>query len=404
MTSSEIQRIFKICTFSFILIWALLLIIEPSHFQLNVFFHKLDDFFADYFNHIRYTSGRDPYFDSINGLHEHIYLPICYLLLYPQTLFIHFSSMSLQDCWNSKEALLSAGIFLLISVSFFLHSLYLLCKKYNCPRYLLIIIFFSSLNLFAMERGNFILLTAACINYFLYTKDNEEKKWIGIICIAVAAAFKVFPIFFCLYYLHRKDYKSFIYLSLTTSILVFIPFFFFEHSFIENLTQLLKNISAQTPIYGMSGAREHFGIIPLFLQIIHTSDPTTNFATYTVAKYANYIIGFLTIFLFFKVQSPILKFGLLSMICILFPQQAAVYSGVYIFPLLIMLFSPNITKEPYTYYDTLILLFIPALLPLQIGKATYIINNIGLIIIWGMLIITSFKEMRYAKSKMIYEK
>lgn len=404
MTSSNIQKIFKVCTFSFILIWGLLLIIEPSHFQLNVFFHKLDDFFADYFNHIRYTAGRDPYFNSINGLHEHIYLPICYLLLYPQTIFIDFASMSLQDCWSSKEALLSAGIFLLISVSFFLHSLYLLCKKYECPRYLLVIIFFSSLNLFAMERGNFILLTAACVNYFLCTKDNEEKKWIGIFCLAIAAAFKVFPVLFCLYYLRRKDYKSFIYLSLITSILVFLPFFFFKHSFIENLTQLLKNISAQTPIYGMSGAREHFGIIPLFLQIIHTSDPTINFITYSVAKYANYIIGFLTIFLFFKAQTPILKFGLLSMMCILFPQQAAVYSGVYIFPLLIMLFSPNIKKEPHTYYAALTLLFVPTLLPLQIGKATYIINNISLIIIWALLIITSYKQMRFIKSRMICEK
>ena len=134
--------------------------------------------------------------------------------------------MSLQDCWNSQQALLSAGIFLLISIFFFLHSLYLLCKKYVCPRYILVIIFFSSVTLFAMERGNFILLTAACINYFLYTLNNERMRWIGIICLALAAVFKVFPIIFSLYYLHKKKYRSFIYLAFTTAILVFLPFFF----------------------------------------------------------------------------------------------------------------------------------------------------------------------------------
>ncbi len=404
MLPLKIQRIFKICAFSFILIWVLLLMIEPSHFQLNVFFHKLDDFFADYFNHIRYTAGRDPYFNTTNGLHEHIYLPLCYMLLYPQTLLIDFSSMSLQDCWNSQDALFSAGVFFLISVVTFLHSLYLLCQKYECPRYLLIIIFFSSVNLFAMERGNFILLTAACINYFLYTKDNENKKWIGIICLALASVFKVFPVFFSLYYLRRKEYKSFICLAIITAILVFVPFLFFKHSFVENLTQLLHNISAQTPIYGMSKARDHFGIIPLFLQIIHTSDPTIYSITYIIAKYANYIMGSITIFLFFKTQSPILNFGLISMICILFPQQASVYSGIYIFPLLIMLFSPNIDKKPYIWYTILTLLFIPALLPLQIGKASFIINNISFILIWILLITTALKSSQNHTTKMICER
>ena len=404
MTPTKIQKIFTICTFSFILIWLLLLLIEPSHFQLNVFFHKLEDFFADYFNHIRYTAGKDPYFDLTNGSHEHIYLPLCYMILYPQTLFIDFSSMSLQDCWNSQQALLSAGIFLLISIFFFLHSLYLLCKKYVCPRYILVIIFFSAVTLFAMERGNFILLTAACINYFLYTLNNERMRWIGIICLALAAVFKVFPIIFSLYYLHKKKYRSFIYLAFTTAILVFLPFFFFKHSFIENLTQLLQNIAAQTPIYGASRSSEHFGIIPLFLQIIHTSDPTIHAITYAIGKCTNYAIGLLTIFLFFKVQSPLLKFGLISMICILFPQQAAVYSGVYIFPLLIMLFSPTIKKEPYTRYGILILLFITALLPLQIGKATFIINNVSFIIIWILLIITALNQIRVTKIKELFRK
>ena len=70
MTPTKIQKIFTICTFSFILIWLLLLLIEPSHFQLNVFFHKLEDFFADYFNHIRYTAGNESYFDLTNASHE----------------------------------------------------------------------------------------------------------------------------------------------------------------------------------------------------------------------------------------------------------------------------------------------------------------------------------------------
>lgn len=398
MPLSKVQKKFILCTFSIVLIWVLLLILEPSHFQLNVFFHKLDDFFADYFNHIRYTASRDPYFNQINELREHIYLPLCYLILYPQTLFIDFSSMSLQDCWNSQAALLSAGAFLSISIFFFLHSLYLLCRKFECPLYLLIIIFFSSINLFAMERGNFILLTAACINYFLYTKDCEQRKWIGIICLALASTFKVFPAVFSLYYLYNKKYKEFIYLTLLTAIFVLLPFFFFKHSFIENLIQLLQNISAQTPIYGMSRSYEHFGIIPLFLQIIHTSDPAIDSVIYSIGKCVNYIIGFLTIVLFFKSQSPILKFGLLSMICILFPQQASIYSGIYIFPLLLMLFSPKFTKPPYPWYATLLLLFTTAIFPLQLGKATPIINNISLIIMWILIITMACKQTKLYKN------
>ncbi|MDR0940175.1 MAG: DUF2029 domain-containing protein [Mediterranea sp.] len=399
MRQTTYWQTFWICALGFAALWALLLVADPSRHQLNVFFRGGDDFLADYFNHTRYAAGRDPYFNTINGLHEHIYPPLCYLLLYPQTLFVPYSSMSLAECWTSPAALLCAGLFLALSLFFYLHSLFLLCRKFEAPRYLWIVILFSSVSLFALERGNFILLTAACVNYFICFKDSGRKRWLCVLCLALASTFKVFPVLFALYYLRRREYRTFVAAGVVTALLVFVPFLFFKHGLVENLEQLLRNISAQTPIYGMSKSPDHFGVIAIFLQVEHSLGLSSSPAVYSAGKWLNYGLGLCTLFLFFKASSPTLRLGLLSMMCALFPQQASVYSGVYLFPLLIALASARLsaaswTKREKKLYGSLILLFVLALLPLQLGKATYYINNGGFVLMWTVLLALAFAEWR----------
>lgn len=339
MNQSRIKKIFTGLTFLLACIWIILLFADPSH-QLHVFFLKLDNFFADFYNTLIYIADKNPYYNELNGTCNKNYLPFSYMILYPFTLLTNYSSISLEDCWNSQIAVLSCFFFTLLSLFLLFHSLYLLCKKYKCSPIILFIIFFSSINLYALERGNEIMISAACINYFVYVKDQNEKKWYGIICLAIASVLKIFPAIFSLYYLYKKEYKTFFQYAILAFLLAFLPFLFFENGF-ENIGQLYENVKEQTAIYGMSFSVYRFGIIPLFLQLGKTLNIENQFILYETGKYLTYILGLLSTGLFFTTKSSLIRFGLAAMICVLVPQQAFVYNGIYIFPLLIMLLSAN---------------------------------------------------------------
>ena len=163
MNQSRIKKIFTGLTFLLACIWIILLFADPSH-QLHVFFLKLDNFFADFYNTLIYIADKNPYYNELNGTCNKNYLPFSYMILYPFTLLTNYSSISLEDCWNSQIAVLSCFFFTLLSLFLLFHSLYLLCKKYKCSPIILFIIFFSSINLYALERGNDIMISAACIN------------------------------------------------------------------------------------------------------------------------------------------------------------------------------------------------------------------------------------------------
>ena len=167
-------------------------------------------------------------------------------------------------------------------------------------------------------------------------------------------------------------------------------FLFFENGF-ENIGQLYENVKEQTAIYGMSFSVYRFGIIPLFLQLGKTLNIENQFILYETGKYLTYILGLLSTGLFFTTKSSLIRFGLAAMICVLVPQQAFVYNGIYIFPLLIMLLSANSKLSSIETCLTLFL-FIWILLPVQLNKFTPKINNISMILMWVLFISIAIRQ------------
>lgn len=170
----------------------------------------------------------------------------------------------------------------------------------------------------------------------------------------------------------------------------FLPFLFFENGF-ENIGQLYENVKEQTAIYGMSFSVYRFGIIPLFLQLGKTLNIENQFILYETGKYLTYILGLLSTGLFFTTKSSLIRFGLAAMICVLVPQQAFVYNGIYIFPLLIILLSANSKLSSIETCLTLFL-FIWILLPVQLNKFTPKINNISMILMWVLFISIAIRQ------------
>jgi uncharacterized membrane protein len=116
MNQSRIKKIFTGLTFLLACIWIILLFADPSH-QLHVFFLKLDNFFADFYNTLIYIADKNPYYNELNGTCNKNYLPFSYMILYPFTYQLLFNiARRLLEFSNSRIELLFLYITLALPI------------------------------------------------------------------------------------------------------------------------------------------------------------------------------------------------------------------------------------------------------------------------------------------------
>ena len=384
-----------------IFLFLILLILHPKGEQLNVFFFKTNDFFADFFNVLRYISERDPYHNEINGLGEKCYFPLAYLLLYPFSCLDNYASMSLADCWHSDMAIISRVLFAVLSCLVFIHSLSVLIKdKIGWQIYLVLL--FSYIFLFSIERGNFIILTASTINYYLAfykSKDVHLRYW-ALIALCIATALKVYPVMLGLLLLKEKRYCDILVCIIITAGLVFLPFLFFERGF-DNVTQLWDNIQMNSDFYSLYRIYPRYSLPSLlYVVLTFTSVPETTISLLLIVSRVLIALWVLfSLYLAIKENNLWKSLSLLIMILIFLPTNSALYCGLYFFPIIILFLQK---KEKSRYDWIYIVLFCIFLSPVQIMvedfSISYILSNLALLIFWGIISITSYIDISKKRS------
>jgi hypothetical protein len=370
------------------------IVIDPAGNQLNIFFNKMDNFFADFFNVLIYVSDKDPYFNEIDGYKVKIYLPLSYLLLYPFSCLDSYSSMTLAEAWNSKIGLISCILFTIISFAFFYFSLYKLGKSKKSTILILILLFFSYINIFSIERGNLIIISAIVVTVFLLLYNSSEKKqrWLALLCISIAAVLKVYPALFGLLLLIDKKYKSILICIAITIVLALVPFLFFQHGF-GNIDRLLKNLVLQKDVWTVNLIMPRFGLSHLVhLTIVQFTNLQ---GLISISRYVIVLLSLISIILCFITKNNWLKIALLSVVIIQFPLNSGLYTGLYFFPVIILFFNkPFYTKKDLLY----VLLFCLFLNPFQICikgfSINYILANASILSIWMLLLSDIIKEIK----------
>lgn len=373
--------------------------IDLLNHQENVLFRAGEDFQADFFNVQRYISENDPYFNEINGPSEKPYLPLCYLILKPFNHVCDYAHMSLEDCWHSPLAQLSAILFLLISLFFFFHSFLQLNRNKEWKTYHTFLLLFSSIFLFTIERGNLIILTVAFINYFLayYDSKNVWKYRVGLLCLCLAAVMKIYPVLLGLLLLKDKRYKDIALCASMGMILTFVPFLFFQHGF-ANVPRLFENIQANVEIYKASSHEYKFGIPALgqmAISAINDSSagtlPGKSVAcTMTILKIVSALLTIASLVLVFFEKRRWLQVALISMVLLMYPVNSGFYCGLYLLPMIVLFWN----KQEYHRIDYMIAILLCLIMnPIQIvlNNTTFtpIIANISSIILWITLMIYS---------------
>lgn len=370
-----------------IILFLILLFNDPLGTQLNVFYSKTNDLFADFFNLQIYIADNDVYHNQYNGLEQKNYFPLAYMILAMFSGFEHYSGMTLQDTYISHPGMVSCLLFTLISAFLFFHSF---SKLVKLDAMLAFIICFSSVFLFTIERGNLILLSAAMAFYFLTYKDSQDSRYryFALTCLCVSVVLKGFPIVFGLYLLEEKRYRDIAYCIVVTLLLAFLPFLFFKHGF-DNIPQFLSNVQMNNQMYD-DGLYQRFGLVVLnrlFFEAIHAYDTVYAWLGYLVAKGSVIILTLSSILLFFKEKTTWKKIMMISIIIACLPSNNGFYCAIYLFPGLLFFLMQNGNRLlDYVYMLLFCVVFSPLQVTIHGNVVSWILANLAVMAIWLMLL------------------
>ena len=393
--NKQISILFAVFVAVFIGLAAFHCPIESLDRQEYVFFRAGQDFMADFFNIERGLADWDPYFNELNGS----YLPLGYLLLMPFNPLCDYGHMSLEDCWHSPLAIFYATLFLILSLFLFFDSLSRLNSKKGWHTYNTLLLLFTFIFLFAIERGNEIFLAATGINYFLayYDTDDVWKRRFSLFCLCFAAVLKIYPVLFGILLLQDKRYKDIAFCIVTGLILTFVPFLFFKHG-LANIPRLFENIHTYTDLYHEPTTEYEFGIhmlgngITYAVNYLHPgtiSDSVVEGVSMTT-KVLTALLSILSLVLVFLEKRRWMQVGLIALVIMMYPSHSVFYCGLYLIPMMVLFLSKEeCTKTDYSIAILLCLIMNPIQVIVSPITLTAILANIFSIILWILLIVHS---------------
>ncbi len=186
------------------------------------------DTYMDYFNMLSNIEGLDPYYQNAN---------------YPALPFVIWRIFYRMIPWNESNAdgfflrnniYAQLGFILLMLICMI--TLWELLSNYfeylgkQLRLFLCMSIFFSGTILFTIERGNIILLAFIFSLVYIMLFDSEKKvnRYIAYICLALAAAIKIYPAILGVLVICRKRYKECFHLIIMGILCFILPFFAFD--------------------------------------------------------------------------------------------------------------------------------------------------------------------------------
>ena len=197
------------------------------------------DALSDFFDSVR-AVVRDPYTDS-----QTIYPPMANLIY---RVALHLSPDHL---WGIDGRLYMHQMLIYIIISVF--SLWLITTAADTMiepmplairRWVYLLFFFSSPVLFALERGNIVLLVVGLSMYFLamYNNDNAAVREIALVSLAVAISIKIYPAVYGIVLLKNKKYNMIFRMGIYSLLGFILPSFAFGGP--RSITVWISNLSS----------------------------------------------------------------------------------------------------------------------------------------------------------------
>ncbi len=276
------------------LIWLILLLcISNGGLFSNLFYWDRLDTGMDFFNSVAETRNGTPY-----SMYTTLYPPLANLFFYfiqsmvpgyisslwPDT---HLEIVDMRstnmDMRAHQELMLPFIIFTVLSVLL----LYILIEKLLAGRsryskLAAIACVLSHGVLYAVERGNIILISLLLALFFMAFHDSENKavKELALIALAVSAGLKLYPAVLGMVLIKERRWKDAVRTVIYGVICFIVPFFVFEGTeaipiFFKGLFSFSNNTDAQFGLYGiihfvLLRLKDFFGIDLVNVSVVYT--------------------------------------------------------------------------------------------------------------------------------------
>lgn len=327
--------------------------------RINLFSDEMDSF-MDFFNSIQY--GMTPY------QHRTIYPPFISVVYGLIGQLVHLDGGTV----SVRASQMGRMIFLLYSsmlIVFLVLTTYFLKKGAPLPKILFVfLIFFTRPFLFALDRGNSVIIALLFIMLFLkwYTSTNILFRMCSYVALGVATGIKIAPFILILLILRRREYLNTVIATGITALVFLVPFIFTD----GNLWILAKNLSFTSSLfqgftYLPNGKLEMigYGVYVNFVNLMNFLGRFFNFNAAFIGKYLNSTLLFIGCFIVLakrnmeEWKAVTILIGLI----ILFPGFSAIYNLIYMIPPLILYI--DYYEEKHKAADGYLLLFVLMMIP-----------------------------------------
>lgn len=362
---------------------------------INSYFHNNNtDTFMDYFNMLKIldTPHHAIYETKV------IYPALCFCLwgivfdMIPHP----YQRMSALELRNYQPAVIGFVLCLLLTL---IGIWELLKKNYESNGvkgcFFALSILFSGPILFAIERGNIILLALLflLVFYLLYNSENKYLRYLSYIALALSASIKIYPALFGVLIISHKRWKE-VFVAIVIGILMFVmPFLFLCRG---GVISLFENILYASPILANRGMGFNFSFANL-MKIVQAFSGTTLIKNSIMLKG---IPACVAIFIFITNSNEWKKMFAIVLFCIWIPEFSYTYTLVFFILPLISYLNADVGKKieifDYIYIMLYIIIFLPTAtvtfpemddpgVPYPLSGSVMIVN--GAIVAFSLLLI-----------------
>ena len=342
----------------------------------------------DYFNMLANLNQTDPYYQQAN------YPAICFLFWKIMHRFLwRAEDGEFGDGFelrNDMIAQLGYILFMAVCVVIIWETMMYLSKGTKTEKILFSsALFFSGPMIFLLERGNILIaVLALLLLYFaLYDAPKLSLRVIAYICLALAAAIKIYPALFGLLVLRKKRYKETAVLVVIGIAAFILPFFVFDG--IGSLKSMLNGIGVSSALQGQFGFGNNFS----FSNLVKMVAAFGGYNLVSTPGWMSAVIAVLCIVLYFLCTSEWQQWFSLALVCLWFPSFSYTYALVMLFVPILSFFRTENVKISWlnkVYFVLLILVVIPYALPF-IDRVNGVLgmDYVKLPLAWGT-VITNF--------------
>ncbi len=354
----------------------------PFFISSSIFFQDTSDTFMDFFNVNSFVEDMNPY-EIVDDKFGSSYPPL--ILLFAK--FFHLISFAGTSAPRDVRESAGGIIALIIYFLIFFVLAFMLIKKALKKREISLsttIIFYVALTLsmpmlYVIDRGNYLIYSLLFVAIFFTYKDSDKRyqKELSYLALAVAIAFKLYPVLFAVLLLTKKDFLGFIKTGVYSLLLFVLPFAVFKGGFknvlyfFTNLQDFSKSMSVSKIFFqGYSASLNNSISLRSVLTVLYLAVTNKDYVYDTIPSYIEttgliltLVLVLSAIILCFFIKQEWKKAYLITGAMIIFPNPNYCYVLVFLLIPIVMYMISDKHENPLVYIP----LFIISVMPLPLG-------------------------------------